>query len=70
MKVSDYESNHLETSEALFDSDDERQTVDQNTTRETNYSDETHQSFENENIISDNKKKDEFTFELFEKIEY
>ena len=70
MKVSDYESNHLETSETLFDSDDERQTIDQNTTREVNYSDETHQSSEDENITNDNEKKNELTFELFEKIEY
>ena len=70
MKISDYESNHLEISEALFDSDDEKQTVDQNTTRKINYSDEAHQSSENENITSDNEEKDEFTFEFFEEIEY
>ena len=70
MKVFDYENNHLKTSEALFDSDDEKQTIDQNTARKINYSDETHQSSEDENITNDSEKKDEFTFELFEKIEY
>ena len=70
MKISDYESNHLEIFETLFDFDDEKQTVDQNTTRKVNYSNEAHQSFENENITSDNEEKNEFTFELFEKIEY
>ena len=70
MKVSDYESNHLKIFETLFDFDDEKQTVDQNTTREINYSNETHQFSEDENITNDNEKKDEFTFELFEKIEY
>ena len=70
MEVFDYESNHLETFGALSGSDDERQTVDQNTAREINYSDETHQSSEDENITSDSEKKNEFTFELFEKIEY
>ena len=70
MKVSDYESNHLETSETLFDFDDEKQTVDQNTARKFNYSNVTHQSSEDEDIINDNEKKDELTFELFEEIEY
>ena len=70
MKVFNYENNHLKTFETLFDFDDEKQTVDQNTTRKINYSDETYQFFENENIINDSEKKNEFTFEFFEKIEY
>ena len=70
MKISDYENNHLKIFETLFDFDDEKQTVDQNTTRKVNYSDETHQFSENENIISDSEEKDELTFEFFEKIEY
>ena len=70
MKIFDYESNHLKISEALFDFDDEKQTIDQNTAREFNYSDVTHQSFEDENITSDNEEKDGLTFEFFEEIEY
>ena len=70
MKVFDYKSNHLKIFEALFDSDDEKQTVDQNTTRKVNYSNETHQFSEDENITNDSEEKNEFTFELFEKIEY
>ena len=70
MKIFDYESNHLKIFETLFDFDDKKQTIDQNTIRKINYSNETYQCSENENIINDNEKKNEFTFEFFEKIEY
>ena len=56
MKIFDYENNHLKIFETLFNFDDEKQTIYQNTIRKINYSNETHQFSENKNIINDNKK--------------